>query len=231
MKSLTRMALIMLMLMGCDSNTAVDTAVEQDCKAIVSDLERLACFDVVAGTPPVAVKTVSVQPAQVEVTPRTGLASSEIVALVRRNESGRGQYQTGLRLLQEAGEAPGQKALVLSSPTVDGNPRTPHLAISCLSNISRLQLVAEQPLEVDRMDIRLLLDGRPLGTARPWQVLDEGLVVDAGRGLVAIEQLRLMTAAASLLRVESNYAPFDGLSFNVSGLHRQIAHQREACRW
>lgn len=121
--------------------------------------------------------------------------------------------------------------VVISTPAEGKTDAEPFLAISCLSNISRLQLVARAPMEVNRMNIRLLLDNRPLSTARPWQVLEDGKVVDAGRGLVAIEQLRLMLQPSSRLRVESNYAPFDGLVFDVAGLHSLLASQREACHW
>jgi type VI secretion system protein VasI len=81
------------------------------------------------------------------------------------------------------------------------------------------------------MNIRLLLDGRPLGDARPWQVLDDGQVVDAGRGLVAIDQLRQLAQAGSQLRIESDSAQVDGLKFEASDLHRLITQQRKACHW
>ena len=79
--------------------------------------------------------------------------------------------------------------------------------------------------------LRLVLDGRPIAAARPWQVLEDGTVIDAGRGLVAIEQLRHLTRPARTLRIESDYRPFDGMQFDARALSEQIAEQREACHW
>lgn len=126
---------------------------------------------------------------------------------------------------------PGQTRVVVSAPALGAVTSQAHLVISCLSNISRLQLVADSPIAADRMNIRLLLDGRPLGDARPWQVLDDGQVVDAGRGLVAIDQLRQLAQAGSQLRIESDSAQVDGLKFEASDLHRLITQQRKACHW
>lgn len=81
------------------------------------------------------------------------------------------------------------------------------------------------------MNIRLYLDGKPLSPEIPWQVLEDGTVIDAGRGLVAIEQLRGLVGAGSRLRMESDYAAFADLAFDATGLHALMRRQREACHW
>ncbi|MDF3832638.1 type VI secretion system-associated protein TagO [Cupriavidus basilensis] len=213
---------------GCDSGKPV-AAAQADCTKITSQLERLACFDAAAGTPPAPV-----QPAA-ESTPRSEpapvAAEPEIVTLVKRNEAQRGAQGRGLRLLRTPDVPDGQEKILISAPAVGPGDVRLVLAISCLSNISRLQLVPGAPIDVNRVRLRLLLDGRPLGASRPWNVLEEGQVVDAGRGLVAIEQLRPLKAAAGRLQLESDYAPFDGATFDVSELHALMVHQREACHW
>ncbi|MNS93341.1 hypothetical protein D3C71_1606120 [compost metagenome] len=80
------------------------------------------------------------------------------------------------------------------------------------------------------MTVQLYMDDRPLSAARPWRVLAEGNVADAGRGLVAIDQLRPFVAGQRL-RVESDYALFNGLTFNATGLQALLSRQREACHW
>jgi type VI secretion system protein VasI len=78
--------------------------------------------------------------------------------------------------------------------------------------------------------MRLLMDAAPIADAAPWQVLDVGNIVDAGRGLVAIDTLKRMPGG-SRLQTESDYAPLDGLIFDATGLLELIAQQREACHW
>ncbi|WP_078469143.1 MULTISPECIES: type VI secretion system-associated protein VasI [unclassified Pseudomonas] len=204
-------------------------AAARDCTTIVSALERLGCFDAAAGTPPTSVAAAATpipaveQPASVVV--------PDVVSLVQRNESRRKAEQTGLLLLRVEDALPGQTKVVISAPALGGTEPRLKLAISCLQNISRLQLLSAQPLDVNRVSIRMLLDGRPISASRPWQVVEDGTVTDAGRGLVAIEQLRHLTRPAQELRLESDHGPFDGLAFDVSALHEMIGKQREACRW
>lgn len=219
-----------LAVVGCDSGLPVAAAgASQDCVRIVSAMERLACFDAQAGTPPILHEPQAEE--NVVATAPEPAPEPEIIALMRRAEAGRIQGQGGFRLLQEADAMPGQTRVVVSAPALGAVTSQVHLVISCLSNISRLQLVADSPIAADRMNIRLLLDGRPLGDARPWQVLDDGQVVDAGRGLVAIDQLRQLAQAGSQLRIESDSAQVDGLKFEASDLHRLITQQRKACHW
>lgn len=225
------------------------------CTQIISAIERLACFDALAGTPPRPVerpaRTVSIDaapmapPSLLPDEPAPALDIAPPVAaeqpppflpaptlasdLVRMNEAARQAGDTAFLLSHTQDEHAGQHRVMISAPAQAAGPPT-YLAISCLSNISRLQLVAEQPFERNQISIRLHIDERPLSAARRWRVLDEGNVVDAGRGLVAIEQLRPFVAGAQL-RVESDYAPLNGLTFNATGLQALLSRQREACHW
>ncbi|NWL75386.1 type VI secretion system-associated protein TagO [Pseudomonas taiwanensis] len=212
-------------LIGWDAGgTAV--AAGPDCTRIVSAVERLACFDAAAGTPPTPPSS---QPPSVSAEP--AVRAADITVLVRENEVGRRPDQTASILGRSADDLPGQFKVVISSPALSGAAPRPLLAISCLSNISRLQLLTADPLPVNRVSIRLLLDGRPISPSRPWQVLEDGTVTDAGRGLVAIEQLRELTRPGQQLQLESDHSPFHGLRFDVSALAGQMMQQREACHW
>lgn len=206
-------------------------AARRDCTAVVSPIERLACFDAAAGTPPTAITSGRTVAPSLAPPPNPPARVPEIVPLVRRNETRRQAEQTSMLLLRVADALPGQSSIVISAPALSGaEPRT-LLAISCLQNISRLQLLTAHPLDVNRVTIRLLLDGRPISPSRPWQVLEDGTITDAGRGLVAIEQLRHLTRPAQQLRLESDHALFDGLSFDVTALQSMMVQQREACHW
>jgi len=215
---------------GCSSGESAIAAAPRDCVHIVSAVERLACFDAEAGTPPSPPGADSREADGASV-PAPVRQEPDIVSLIRRLETERSPNEEGFRLLQEADATPAQTRVVLSAPALGAPAGQTRLVISCLSNISRLQLLADRPIARSRMEIRLSLDGHPLGGARPWQVLEDGRLVDAGRGLVAIEQLRQLAQPGSVLRVESDAAQMDGLRFDASGLQGLIALQREACHW
>lgn len=193
----------------------------RDCTVLVSALERLACFDAAAGTP-----------ARVPVLPtRPAVLRPEIVALVEANEAGRESENHRFRLLQRPqirGEGP---QMVISAPALGATPPRPLLVISCQSNISRLQVLVAAPLVPNRVRLRLFKDGRPVADARDWRVLDSGQVIDAGRGLPAIEVLRELSGARRLRLQSDDYPPLNGLVFDAEGLDALIKQERELCRW
>ncbi|MBF8677654.1 MULTISPECIES: type VI secretion system-associated protein VasI [Pseudomonas] len=201
----------------------------RDCTTIVSAVERLACFDERDGTPPLPVVSRE-QSDDRDTAPRIVVPS--IVDLVRDNEAARSARDDARFLITETSDPVlDQPQVVISAPALGVAEQRPYLAISCLSNITRLQLLVEQPIERNQIPVRLVLDERPITAAKvSWQVLEVGTVVDAGRGLVAIDQLRRVSEGARL-RLESDYIPFDGLVFDASGLKGLVDRQREACHW
>jgi len=241
MKPFGALLLAAAVLVGGDAATDA-VAAGRSCRTIVSAIERLACFDAEAGTPP-ATSAQMATPATAAATAQAPAAAvstaapsaivrvPDIVGLVQRNESRRKPDHAGVLLLRVGDAIPGQDKVVISAPALAGSEPRPLLAISCLQNISRLQLITAEPLDVSRVNIRVLLDERPISDRRPWQVVEDGAVTDAGRGLVAIEQLRHLTRASQQLQLESDHAAFDGLSFDTAALHELMAQQREACHW
>lgn len=235
MKPFGALLLTAAVLVGGDAATDA-VAAGRSCRTIVSAIERLACFDAEAGTPPVPAAEMAT-PSTVAPTAQASAAAPsmvrvpDIVGLVQRNESRRKADHAGVLLLRVGDAIPGQDKVVISAPAQAGSEPRPLLAISCLQNISRLQLITAEPLDVSRVSIRVLLDGRPISDRRPWQVVEDGTVTDAGRGLVAIEQLRHLTRASQQMQLESDHAAFHGLSFDTVALHELMAQQREACHW
>ncbi|HCJ4810365.1 type VI secretion system-associated protein VasI [Pseudomonas aeruginosa] len=227
MKLLSLTLLSAAALIGCDTSGVV-AAPGPSCTRIISAVERLACFDAEAGTPPTPLEK---QPPALPVTVEPVVKAPDISVLVHANEAKRSPEQTASLISRSEDVLPGQDKVVISAPALGGAAPRPYLAISCLSNISRLQLLTAEPLPVNRVSIRLLLDGRPISPTRPWQVLEDGTVTDAGRGLVAIEQLRHLARPGQQLQIKSDHSPFDGLRFDASALAGQMAQQREACHW
>ncbi|MEN4917687.1 type VI secretion system-associated protein VasI [Achromobacter spanius] len=234
MKLLTTLLPLLLAAAHCHAGQATGSAA-RDCRMIVSDIERLACFDAGAGTPPTPVAgaaggSVAAPGAAAPAPFAPSPSIPDVIELVRLNEAERDERDVSFRMTRVQDQQPEQNQVVISAPALDGSAQRAYLAISCISNISRLQLLLPRPAERNQIRIRLFVDARPLSTTRTWQVMEEGLVIDAGRGLVAIELLRLLSSGGRL-RVESDYAPAHGLMFDAEGLQGLVAQQREACHW
>lgn len=229
MKSPNTFCLVMLAAATCHAETPPIPS-SSDCTAIVSGLQRLACFDRVAGTPPEPMPAVDspsiVVPAATSVVPRP----SALVDLIRQNEVQRSEGDNTFLVSRQEDATPGQTQIFISAPALDGAADSVYLALSCIANISRLQLLLPAPADRNQIRIRLFIDERPLSASRTWQVIEPGNVVDAGRGLVAIDLLRQFVTGGRL-RVESDYAVVHGLMFDAAGLTGLIAQQREACHW
>lgn len=186
---------------------------DQDCSQIVSNIERLACFDKSAGTPPRVAPVEWSAPEQDSPTLRRVLA----------HEANRGQDDLTFRISDEA------EGLMIWAPSIASVAPHPYLVISCVQSISRLQLIAAQPIDARRVKVRLLGEHRAT-TVTPWQVMENGQVLDAGRGLPGIEQIKQLIGAHRI-QVESDHPAVDGLVFDAQGLDTHIDQARKTCRW
>lgn len=185
----------------------------RDCPQIVSNVERLACFDQAAGTPAHVTKLQWSAPEQ----------DSPTLRRVMTHEAGRSPEKLTFRLEK------GDDGLMISAPAIASVAPHPYLVISCVQNISRLQLVTAQPIDAGRVMVRLQGE-RGSTLATPWQVTENGQVLDAGRGLPGIEQIKPLIGAHRI-QVESDNPAVDGLVFDAQGLDPLIDEARKACRW
>ncbi|WP_313644750.1 type VI secretion system-associated protein VasI [Pseudomonas sp.] len=186
---------------------------DQDCPRIVSNLERLACFDSFAGTPAHRVPVQWSAPEQ----------DSPTLRRVMAHEAGRAPDDLTFRLRSE------EHGLMIAAPAIASVAPHPYLVISCVQNISRLQLVTAQPIDAGRVTVRL--QGKRGATVpTPWQVTENGQVLDAGRGLPGIEQIKQLIGAHRI-QVESDNPTVDGLIFDAQGLDPLIDEARKTCRW
>ncbi len=186
---------------------------DQNCSRIVSNVERLACFDQSAGTPAHRVAAQWSAPEQ----------DSPTVRRVLAYETGRNPDDLTFRLTRE------DEGLTISAPAIASAAPHPYLVISCLQNISRLQLIAAHPVDASRLTVRLQGE-RGATAATPWQVTENGQVLDAGRGLPGIEQIRQLIGARRI-QVHSENPAVGGLVFDAQGLDPLIGEVRKACRW
>lgn len=186
---------------------------DQDCPRIVSNLERLACFDSFAGTPAHRVPVQWSAPEQ----------DSPTLRRVMAHEAERAPDDLTFRLRSE------EHGLMIAAPAIASVAPHPYLVISCVQNISRLQLVPAQPIDAGRVTVRL--QGKRGATVPTlWQVTENGQVLDAGRGLPGIEQIKQLIGAHRI-QVESDNPTVDGLIFDAQGLDPLIDEARKTCRW
>ncbi|QZP24607.1 type VI secretion system-associated protein VasI [Pseudomonas mosselii] len=193
----------------------------RDCTGIVSNVERLACFDEAAGTP-----------ARVPAIGRRWSApelDAPSVARVMANEARRAPDNLAFILGFEDDKRTGRRQVVISAPAIATSEPRPYLAVSCVQNISRLQLLTAEPVQGNRVTLQLRTEHRSTRSLA-WQVLENGQVLDAGRGLPAIEQIKVLQGAQRIL-VVSDHPALDGLRFDAQGLDPLIDQARTACRW
>lgn len=190
----------------------------RDCPGIVSNLERLACFDEAARTPARVAKHNWSAPEQ----------EAPSVLNVLANEVERTPDDLTFHM-RELGEGQTQPRVIISAPAIASvEPRT-YLAISCIQNISRLQLIAGEPFNTSRVKVQLKGE-RSSTVPAHWQVMENGQVLDAGRGLPAIEQIKALLGAHRI-RVTGDHSEIDGLTFDAEGLDPLIDKARKTCRW
>lgn len=190
----------------------------RDCPGIVSNLERLACFDEAARTPARVAKQSWSVPEQ----------DAPSVLNVLANEVERTPDDLTFRMGKEADGQP-QARVIITAPAIASVEPPPYLAISCIQNISRLQLIAPQPFDTSRVKVQLQGERRST-VATLWQVMENGQVLDAGRGLPAIKQIKVLLGAHRI-RVVSDHPTIDGLTFDAEGLDLLIDQARKTCRW
>lgn len=194
-------------------------AASTDCVGIVSGLERLACFDKGAGTPALDEPLRDLPP------------SSETFARLAANERQRDPEQLGF-VMSTGPEMPGseQQRVFISAPAVTALDDGRYLMISCQADISRLQLLLERPIKRHSVTVQLQVDGGAVAPARSWRVLEDGRVIDAGRGLPAVELIRRL-GQGSRITVRSDDPGLNAMVFDAVGLAAMIEEERRACHW
>lgn len=138
-------------------------------------------------------------------------------------EAGRTPEDLTFRLASES------TGLLITAPAIASGTPSSYLAISCVQNITRLQLITAHPIDAGRVWVRLQGD-RSQTASTPWQVTENGQVLDAGRGLPGIEQVKQLIGAQRI-HVQSDHPLVDGLVFDAQGLDPLIGEARRTCRW
>ncbi|MFT5236357.1 MAG: type VI secretion system protein VasI [Shewanella sp.] len=182
------------------------------CVTIKSKLERLYCFDQVFMTPLAVIET-------------QDIAKVHVTEWVRANESeARRQGQSGF-LFGHQEDKPNN--VWLTTTAIGALPPRPILMLSCIDNISRVELVI--PQEMSEGSVRVSVN-QPDSQGRLWVSDHSGLVFRTGRGIPAIHVMKSMLSGDEFT-FSSDNSRFNGLQFDATGLKQAIKPLQKACRW
>ena len=187
----------------------------KQCRVVTSRLERLACFDRVFNT---QVSSASPVDSHLEMPLQwrraTQAAQNSAPKTWSLNQEGEGRGSSAWITLQASN----------INTTFRGSEQ-PLLMLSCIDNLSRVELMLPEPIDDGRVKLTF-----PNTQTQYWRNDDSGVVLSSSRGLPAI---RLMKALAQdeRLTIRSNSQYVDGLTFDTQPLSNALGALRSRCGW
>jgi len=228
-KSLKLSTLISIVIISSAMNTQASDqqliAKAKQCSLINnSRLERLACFDDVFSTPLAKTLVLVTQSTTSSATKRPDFWQLVVTQEQQRQNEDVfiSSVNHGNTLETEANH------VVLTQAAMGVIPPRPILTISCIDNITRLQIMLHQPIDEGMTPLTLVIDDQPL--ASRWFSEQNGYAIRAGRGLPGIEDIKSMLNHKTLV-IRSKTPQIDNLSFDLTGLRDDIKPLRKACHW
>ena len=120
--------------------------------------------------------------------------------------------------------ANGGYPVIMTTPAIGAQSPRPILMISCIDNITRMQLVLSAMQ--DAGTITLTSDQTEYSTE--WFLRENGYVLESSRGIPGIEEIKRLLSGN---RLTIKLANDQRLSFNISQLAEDIKPLRAACHW
>lgn len=125
------------------------------------------------------------------------------------------------------GEA-GISSLLLTVPGNGNYPARATLAISCIENITRMQIVFNAPQGKGDQILHLIANGKSMPGRWFWR--GSGYRLEASRGLQGIEEIQQLFGAQEL-EIAAEHPALNNLRFRIDGLKVAIEPLRKACHW
>ncbi|MDR0805629.1 MAG: type VI secretion system-associated protein TagO [Enterobacteriaceae bacterium] len=186
------------------------------CRNEQSPLLRLACYDNLFKT-------------QGSAAPQTAESEhSDTVKKALALEKQREPHSTGFLVSSTEGVL--SPEVIITTPALGIRPPRPVLIFSCKDNITRMQIAFFTPMSNKQESDILLKTNTGVSFRSHWFIRDNGLLLESSRGLPGISEISRLMNAETLL-IESENPALNGLSFPISGLSKEIATLRQACRW
>ncbi|NDJ57426.1 type VI secretion system-associated protein TagO [Enterobacteriaceae bacterium 4M9] len=139
-------------------------------------------------------------------------------------ESQRDDRSTAFLLTADEGENP---RVILTTPAIGVPPPRPVLMLSCIDNITRLQVALTVPLRNAEGAVVLQTDKTQFSPT--WFVRESGYLLESSRGLAGIDEIRRLFGAQRLTLTLPGAT--SRLVFNINGLAQESEALRKACRW
>lgn len=182
----------------------VDMTHLQTCRQEISPLVRLACYDALGNEVTSSGDKVSAKSA-------TWLA-------IQEQELARVPNSPPFLLRQDDGNG----MAVLTRPVQGGAT----LAIGCVNSITHIRLRLDAPWTSETVEVAL--DGQAARSSESWFIRDQGWLLEYGRGLPAIEELKRWLGHRQLQVQVANGVM---LQVDLSGLQEALVPLRQLCRW
>lgn len=185
----------------------------QQCREIPSVFERLTCYD------------------QIETGEKSTALSTPRVkgeAWNRAQEQEKMREPQNLQFILSQTEPPNPR-VILTTPALGYPNSRPILMLSCIDNITRLQIALPQSIgKQPNISVRLNTERHQFSSQ--WFVREEGFLLEASRGLEGIKEIQQLFHATRLkIQLENN--EFNDLVFNIERLEEEIKPLRVACHW
>ncbi|MGF6270076.1 type VI secretion system protein VasI [Lelliottia nimipressuralis] len=199
------------------SDAQVTLQAMQSCRQQTAALERLDCYDNLLAP---------VSPGGFEGALVKARYQGEAWTLATEQEQHRDGNTTSLLVVQTPGEHP---TVVITTPAIGSVPPRPVLMFSCMDNITRMQVALMHSLDVNDIAVTLNADGRTFNSH--WFVRENGVLLEASRGLSGIGEIKQLFSAKTLTLDTGAGSPAGKLTFDINGLAQAIAPLRDACHW
>ncbi|MFC0228523.1 type VI secretion system-associated protein VasI [Serratia aquatilis] len=138
-------------------------------------------------------------------------------------EKERTDHSTTFLVSAGEGENP---TVVLTTPALGMPPPRPVLMLSCIDNITRLQVALVSPQKEG--EVTLIAD--KVRFDAHWFLRENGYLLESSRGLAGIDEIKRLMSAQTLTIVGST-GGFPRLTFNISQLTQELKPLRNACHW
>lgn len=199
------------------SDESVTLEEMQSCRRKTAALERLDCYDQLLSP----FSSQSFDGALVK-----ARYQGEAWTLAMEQEKHRDGNTTTLLVMRTAGADP---TVIVTTPAIGILPPRPVLMLSCMDNITRMQVALTHPLDVHDMAVKMNVDGKTFSSR--WFVRENGVLLESSRGLSGIDEIKKLIGAKTLTVDAGAESAAGILTFNIDGLTQAIAPLRDACHW
>lgn len=216
LKTLTLVFVIHLSAYVYASNTdnLVNIQKLQECKNIPAALERLYCYD-------------SILPSEIRVTNNIASIKSGRIAWNRAIEQEQNRDSSSTEFLTTLTDS-NNPTIIITTPALGYSTHRPILMLSCVDNITRLQVALPKPIKLGSVNVSLGTDNGSFDST--WFVREDGFLLEASRGLTGIQEIQKLFSS-KLLKIKLSTAELNQLIFNIENLATEIEPLKKACHW